>query len=137
MPFYTRLFVKTSLVYAVLAALLLTLMDAASLLRWKGFSPYQTALHLFLVGWVLQLIFGIGHWMFPKYRRERPRGYEGLMAASYVLLNLGLLLRLAVEPFPGLWTASWARGALLVSGLAQWLGTFAAVANLALRIRVR
>ncbi len=137
MPFSTRLFVKTSLVYAVLAAAFFALADAASFFHWRGFSPYQTALHLFLVGWVLQLIFGIGHWMFPKYSRERPRGYEGLMYFAYVALNLGLVARLVVEPFPGLWLQSWSRGLLLFSGLAQWAGLLAAVFNLALRIKVR
>ncbi len=137
MPFYTRLFVKTSLVYAVLAVGLLALTDLASLLRWNNFSPYQTALHLFLVGWVLQLIIGIAYWMFPKYTRERPRGYDGLMALSYGALNLGLVLRLAVEPVPTFWVAPWARTVFAISSVAQWLGLLAFVVNMSLRIKVK
>jgi len=61
MPTLTRLYVKTSLVYLVVAllfALLLALGQAIALpplLRFAG--PVYT--HLFLVGWVTQLIMGI------------------------------------------------------------------------------
>ncbi len=137
MPFYTRLFVKTSLVYAVLSITLLALTDMASLLRWNNFSPYQTALHLFLVGWVLQLIIGIAYWMFPKYTRERPRGYDGLMAVAYIALNLGLVLRLLVEPIPTFWVASSSRLMFAISGIAQWVGLLAFVLNMSLRIKVK
>lgn len=137
MPFYTRLFVKTSLVYAVLAVVLLTLTDMASLMQWSNFSPYQTALHLFLVGWVLQLIIGVAYWMFPKYTRERPRGYDGLMLVSYIGLNLGLVLRLLVEPIPTWWVTPWARQVFVVSGIAQWVGLLAFVINLWIRTKVK
>ncbi len=137
MPFYTRLFVKTSLAYAVLAAALLALTDLASLMRWSNFSPYQTALHLFLVGWVLQLIIGIAYWMFPKYTQARPRGYDGLMALAYGALNVGLILRLVVEPIPTFWVESWARTVFVVSSVAQWVGLLAFVVNMSLRIKVK
>ncbi len=137
MPFYTRLFVKTSLVYAVLALALFTLTDMASLMQWNNFSPYQTALHLFLVGWVLQLIIGVAYWMFPKYTRERPRGYDGLMLVSYAGLNLGLVLRLLVEPIPTFWVTPWARQVFVASGIAQWVGLVAFAANLWIRTKVK
>lgn len=137
MPFYTRLFVKTSLAYAVLAAGLLALTDLASLMRWNNFSPYQTALHLFFVGWVLQLIIGIAYWMFPKYTRTRPRGYDGLMALAYGALNLGLILRLVVEPIPTFWVEPWSRTVFVVSSVAQWVGMLAFVVNMSLRIKVK
>ena len=34
--------------------------------------------HLFMVGWVAQLIFGMLFWMLPKYSKEKPRGHEQL-----------------------------------------------------------
>ncbi len=135
MPFYTRLFVKTSLVYAVLAAGLWLLTDIASLARWSGFSPYQAGLHAFLVGWVLQLIIGIAYWMFPKYTRARPRGYDGLMALAYGTLNLGLLLRIALEPWTPLVIQPWVRTAFVVSGVLQWVGLLAFVVNMSLRMK--
>jgi heme/copper-type cytochrome/quinol oxidase subunit 1 len=33
--------------------------------------------HLFLVGWVTQMIFGVIYWMFPIITRTRPRGNAG------------------------------------------------------------
>lgn len=51
-----------------------------------------------MVGWVTQMIIGVAFWMFPKYTRERPRGSEALAWITYVLLNVGLLLRAIAEP---------------------------------------
>src|SRR5690606_26653848 len=54
--------------------------------------------HLIMVGWVTQMIFGVVFWMFPIVTRARPRGSERLGWATYVLLNVGLLLRVFSEP---------------------------------------
>ncbi len=55
--------------------------------------------HLFTVGWITQMIFGVAVWMFPRASRERPRGRVGLALATYGLLNAGLVLRVVAEPF--------------------------------------
>ena len=54
--------------------------------------------HLFLVGWVTQMIFGVICWMFPIITRAQPQGNERLGWFSYILLNVGLLLRVIGEP---------------------------------------
>ncbi len=139
MPTLTRLYVKTSLVYLV-AALLLALLFA--LAQATTLPPLLAAagpvyFHLFLVGWVTQLIMGIVFWMFPKQSRERPRGNERLAAVIYVLLNVGLLLRVvgeparAVDPTP-LW--GWL---LAASALLQWLAGVGFVANTWGRVKER
>jgi hypothetical protein len=131
MPALTRWFLKSSLLY-LLAALIVGLLLAANtagILRAipAGIGPLY--FHLFMVGWVAQLIFGIVFWLFPKYSKERPRGYEGLGWATYILLNVGLLLRVVGEPAnsarPGeVW--GWL---LAVSAVLQWLAGLAFVVN--------
>ena len=60
-------------------------------------------IHLLVVGWVTGMIFGVAYWMFPKFSTEQPRGANGLAVASFVLLNLGLLLRVVGEPMAVGW----------------------------------
>jgi hypothetical protein len=131
MPLLTRLFIKTALIFFV-AALCAGLILAAR--PWIDLPPIVVALnpvyfHLFMVGWVLQLIMGIAYWMFPKFSREQPRGYDGLAWAVYFLLNGGLALRVIAEPMQTAQPeAMWGR-LLVVSALAQWLAGLAFVAN--------
>ncbi len=131
MPPITRLFIKTSFLYLVAAfcvGLLLALRAAASLPALiGGLSPVY--FHLFMVGWVTQLIVGVAYWMFPKWSKQRPRGHDALALATFWLLNTGLLLRVIAEPaqtvsaWPG-W--GWL---IVLAALLQWLAGLAFVAN--------
>lgn len=139
MPILTRWHIKTSLIFLI-AALLLALSMAA-----RGVLPMPEILvvagpvyfHLFLVGWVTQLIIGVVYWMFPKYSSERPRGSEKLAWATYGLLNIGLLLRVIAEPVAALQTAVVWDWLLLASALLQWLAGLAFVANTWRRVKER
>lgn len=137
MPPLTRLFIKTALVYLALAlaAGLARSLPASEAL--PAFFAYLTPVyfHLFLVGWVLQFIIGVGYWMFPKYTRERPRGNETLAQSVYWLLNVGLALRVVAEPLQGMQPhAAWG-WLLALSALLQWLGGMAFVLNTWPRIK--
>jgi hypothetical protein len=126
MPPLSRWFIRTSFVYLV--ATFLTGLLAAVAPSWEAL-PAAGRLtpvyyHLFMLGWVSQLIFGVGNWMFPVYRREAPRRSERLGWAVYALLNSGLLLLLvgellrgSVEP-AGSWLAALATLLLWLAGLA-------------------
>jgi heme/copper-type cytochrome/quinol oxidase subunit 1 len=139
MPLLTRWFLRTSLLSFVLALLLGVIIAARAPLNLNiptgAFSPIF--FHLFMVGWVAQLIFGVVFWMFPKYSKEKPRGSEKLGWAVFWLLNLGLLLRVIGEPAqllsPGLlW--GWM---LAVSALFQWLAGVIFVINTWGRVKER
>lgn len=116
MPRLTRALVKASFLYLVAAlftGILLALPDT-----WPSLRPVY--FHLFLVGWISQLIFGTAFWLFPK-DREREAFHTRIGWAILVLLNVGLLLRALAEPAnatqPGvLW--GWL---LVLSALCQWL----------------
>lgn len=131
MPPLTRWFVKTSLIYLVAALVLGVVLVAQSGL---GLAVPLASLgpvyfHAFMLGWVAQLIFGVIYWMFPKYSREKPRGSEALGWATYILLNIGLVLRVLGEPLNATWPeAGWGE-LLAVSAVAQWLAGLAFVAN--------
>ena len=92
-------------------------------------------LHLLVVGWLTQLIFGVAYWMFPRYSAEQPRGSERLGWAALALLNAGLLLRAVAEP----WHAVTGHGGtvLVASAAFQMLAGLAFVANTWPRIRER
>ncbi len=141
MPRITRVFIKTALVYFVAALLI------GVLLAVRAFVPALDVLsglwpvywHLFMVGWVTQLIAGVAYWMFPKFSRAQPRGSDTLAWATYALLNAGLLLRALGEPWlaappPGL-SPELLRVSVAASALLQWAGGMAFVANTWLRVK--
>jgi heme/copper-type cytochrome/quinol oxidase subunit 1 len=135
-PTLTRWFIKSAMLY-LLSALVLSVamqspLDAeVPLLRVL----WPTYLHLLVVGWLTQLIFGVAFWLFPKYSSAKPRGSERLGWTSFVLINLGLLLRLWGEPLALLGGS--AAGVLVASAVAQLLAGWAFVANTWPRVRER
>lgn len=139
MPLVTRYFIKTALLFFVVAlfcGLLLALRPLVALPAIvAGLTPVY--FHLFMVGWVTQVIIGVAFWMFPKHSKEKPRGSEALAWITYVLLNVGLLLRAIAEPANAVQAWRLWGWLLALSALLQWLGGFAFVANTWPRIKVR
>lgn len=131
MPPLTRWFIKASLVFLVLA--MLTGLAYTANVAWR-ISPLFGALgpvyyHLFLVGWVTQIIFGVVYWMFPKYSLERPRGSENLGWATFWLLNFGLIMRTIGEPLQALHPGAGLGWLLAISAVLQWLAGLLFVTN--------
>ena len=136
MPTLTRWMIKTSLLYLVLALLVGIFQGAAPALSatlpfLRSLEPVRV--HLFVVGWITLLIFGVVFWMFPKYSREKPRGHEWLGWAAYALVNVGLILRVFGESAaqPGTIFGS----LLVVSAILQWFGGLAFFLNTWPRIK--
>lgn len=121
MPLLTRLFIKSSLVYLALALLVGVWMGVQAVSGGVIPGLFPVYIHLFTMGWLTFLIFGVAYWMFPKYTPAMPRGHEWLVWGTFVLANLGLISRAFAEPLNatqpgGVW------GWLLVfSAAAQWL----------------
>lgn len=139
MPSLTRWFVKTALLYLVAALGVGALLAARSIVELP---PLLDALgpayfHLFMVGWVTQLIMGVVYWMFPKYSPAQPRGDDRLNWAVYVLLNIGLLLRVVSEPALALSQSPGAGWALAFSAVLQWLAGLGFVVNTWARVKER
>ena len=129
MPVLTRAFIRTSFAYLLAALLVGIPVDFRSLVP---LAPIVNTLspvyfHLFLVGWVSQLIFGVVNWLFPKADPERP--YEERFGwATLLLLNSGLLLRAIAEPLNGLQPGTIWGWLLVASALLQWLAALSFVA---------
>lgn len=139
MPIITRTFLKAALVCFIAALAAGVLVAARPLLELPGFVAGLTPVyfHLFMVGWVTQLIIGVAYWMFPKYSRERPRGHDWLAWTTFVLLNGGLLLRVVAEAAQTTDAAAAWRWALALSAVLQWMAGMAFVANTWPRVKAR
>lgn len=137
MPAVTRWFLKSGMLCLMAGLLGLALLAARPVIggpAWVG-ALWPTLLHLLVVGWLTQLIFGVAHWMFPRSTAAAPRGNERLMWAAWVALNLGLLLRVAGEPraILGHDTAP----LLLLSAVLQLVAAVMFTANIWPRVRAR
>jgi hypothetical protein len=131
LPILTRLWIKTALVYFVLALLLGILLagQSAGLIHLPVQSLFPSYIHFLAVGWISQLIIGVVFWMFPKYTQNKPRRSEGLGWVTYITLNLGLLLRLVGEPLHATTNAAWAGWLMAVSALLLLIAGTAFVIN--------
>ncbi len=101
MPRITRYFIKAAMLYFAAGLLTSFLVSARTLLHLPDFLQNMTPtyLHMLVVGWITQLIIGVAYWMFPKFSKETPRGDERVGWAIFILLNIGLPLRIIGEPF--------------------------------------
>jgi hypothetical protein len=139
MPRLTRWHLRTALVCFVAALLIGLLQAIRPLVPLPAIvnSLGPTYFHLLMVGWVSQLIFGVVFWMFPKYSSTRPRGSERLGWAGYWLLNSGLLLRVAAEPWQSVAPGALPGVLLAISAGLQWLAGLAFVVNTWPRVKER
>ncbi len=118
MPTVTRFFIRTGLIWFVLA------LGAALLteLRWLNIPAMRPLYwHMLMVGWITQIIMGVSLWMFPG--RSRSDAFKDHLKGwlTFGLLNAGLVLRFISEPVAGpggsfIWAVL-----LIVSALLQWL----------------
>lgn len=123
MPDLSRYLIKTSLAYLV-AALLVGISLTAPVIDFvpQAAAVYPSYIHLFVLGWLTQLIFGVAYWLFPRASKERPYGNAVVAVVGFVLLNAGLLMRLVSEPAFLINAADGWRAVLVASAVLQWLG---------------
>jgi hypothetical protein len=138
-PPLTRWYIRLALSYFI-AALLLGLLIAVQ--RPLGLPDALGAagpaqVHLLVVGWITQMIFGVAYWMFPKASAERPRGNDALAIVTFVLLNVGLITRLIAEPWHAIAPTPFLAALLIGSATTQWLSAVGFVAATWPRVRGR
>ena len=139
MPPLTRWFIKSAFIFFV-AAMAVRVLQAAGALT--NLPPFINALgpvyfHMFLVGWVTQLIFGVVFWMFPKYSQENPRGSDRLGWFTFWLINAGLGLRVIAEPMNTLNPDTGWGWLLAISAVLQWLAGLGFVINTWARVKAK
>lgn len=120
-PRLTRWFIRSALaclVAGVLVHVFIALRPMGPAGRALHLQP--AALHLVVVGFLTQIVFGVALWLFPKapcHRREP--GAAGWCV--FALLDVGILLRVLAEPFAATSPGRGVATALVVSALFQWL----------------
>lgn len=127
MPLLVRWYIKAAMAYLVLGLCVGVVLALPGAPQTSNLFP--TYLHILTFGWLTQLIFGVAFWMFPKYSREQPRGREWLGWATFIFLNLGLILRAIFESLYRSAPSPLAGGGLIASALLQWLAGVAFVIN--------
>ena len=136
MPPLTRWFLRTALAYLLLAMMAGLALAVPSLvpdgLR-AGLLPVYV--HLLMVGWVTQMIFGVAWWMFPRPAPARSFGSPLLGWSAYALLNAGLLLRALCEPLLARAPGPAAAGGLVTAAALQLLGVVAFASVIWRRVR--
>ena len=100
MPTLSRWFIKIGMLYLVIGLMMGAALLAQPVMGWS--SSLQVLrpvyLHFLFIGWVTQVIMGVGYWMFPKYSKEKPRGKEWVGWMVLISLNAGMVLRAIGEP---------------------------------------
>ena len=135
MPFESRLFVKTGMIYLVLtfaAGAVLAAMEAAG-----HPAPFIIAVehgHAGFVGWLVNVVIGMALWMFPldreRYPETKGRYRSNDVMWCYALLNVGLPMRVVSESWLNLADGGTAvKAALVLSGVLQFaaIAVFAAI----------
>jgi len=124
MPFVARLFVRTGIVYLVLtflAGAALLVLEAAG--RPAPFIIGVEHGHMGFVGWLVNTVIGVALWLLPLNRQAFPetqgRYPELASRAAFVLLNVGLAIRLIIEPMYAARASSAASVLLVVSAAFQ------------------
>ncbi len=128
MPRQSVWFIRASLIY-----LLIGFTIGALILAQKG-RPYDADIWLLLpihiecllAGWLLQLVLGMAFWIFPRFGSGATRGHETWISASFVLLNLGIVL-VALQ--------LWLPAAMLAGRLAEAAGIVLYIAGSWARVK--
>ena len=143
-PLLTRCFLKTAMVYFVASSCLGGYLLVAVGLRHAASPVWQPVYwHMLLVGWLMQLIFGVAFWMFPppagkpRPTHPPPQRFPALAWFTYAALNGGLLLRVVVEPWHGIRPHSGLGWLLVVSAVLQVAAGWTFVITIWSRIRGR
>jgi hypothetical protein len=136
-PPLTRWYLRSAIICLVLA-LALGVATAARPAAPSTVALAPLTLHLLVVGWATQMIFGVAYWMFPRIQPDRSFGSPFLGWTGFAGLNLGLALRATGEPLAALGVGGALAGpALIASGLLQLAAVVAMVALLWRRVAGR
>jgi hypothetical protein len=135
MPLESRLFVKTSLLY-LLATFVMGTVVAILTVSGRPQPPFVASLHAHLgfVGWLVNVVMGIALWFLPLARERFPQTQGRYPPTGpyivYVLLNGGLLARIAGEAWWSTTASPVGGGLFALSGVLQTLAVivFAAIA---------
>ena len=131
MPILARWYLKTLLVYFIAALFVGLLLTFGASGNFAFLPPDLTSVYfpLLMFGWITQWIIGVAYWMFPVFSRSQPHGSEAIAWFTYVLINLGLILRAIGEPLNAAQPGTAWGWVLVFSAFLQWLAGLGFVVN--------
>ena len=135
MPTLTRWFLRSALVWLVISLLMGVALAAPHGPALDALRP--VSVHLFIVGWVTQTIFGVAYWMFPRFSADQPRRSEPLALVTYAGVNAGLIARALAEPMAALRPGAVWTGLMVAAALLQWIAALAFAVNTWARVKAR
>lgn len=118
MPLITRLFIKSGLIFFFIA---LSIGIAAQIKTLYFAAILPLFWHTLMVGWITQIIMGVSMWMFPGRKKEESFQNQKWGWITYILLNVGLALRIVAEPFVSYASPEFWKYILLISAVFQFL----------------
>lgn len=92
MPTLSIYFLRAALIWLLVGSGLGGLLLASKALSWSGALWLSLPFHaeILLLGWILQLAFGVAYWILPRDSQDRrPKAWLAWM--SFLLLNAGLI----------------------------------------------
>src|SRR5699024_10291696 len=115
MPRISRLFIKTGLLYFLLAVVLRLLLDVS---QWfPAFIVLPLFWHALMLGWFTQIILVVSTWMFPGRTKEEGFKAQKLSWFTYLFLNTGLILRFISSPLVALYKQTFWQAVLAASAV--------------------
>ena len=136
MPTLTRWFLRAAMLHLVAAfalALYLAMPAHAALL-----GPWRPVyIHLLVLGWASQMIFGVAYWMFPRVTPLDLTAVPWLGWTCFATLNAGLVIRAWSEPAIAVRASALAATASVAAALLQLAAVAAFVAMMWPRVRTR
>lgn len=126
MPTLTRWFLRAAIVNLV-AGLALGLVLALPM--GADLSPgwRMVYVHLLVMGWATQMIFGVAYWMFPRRVPLDLTAFDTIGWTCFATMNAGLLLRAIAEPILAVRASPPAAAGLLLAALLQFVSVVAFV----------
>jgi hypothetical protein len=126
MPKLSQVALKAAMIYLIMGALGAMAYWGNQL--WSLWEPLNvispTYLHLIVVGWLTQLVFGVIYWMFPILGKANPRGDPRIAWSAFACLNGGLILRIIFEPWHTIEPAWFNACGLVISAALQVVAAF-------------
>lgn len=111
MPPLSCWFIRTALIHLALGLTFGALMLTYKAFPWHPLMWWLLPAHVefLLMGWVMQLVMGMGFWMWPRFEGGASRGNVAAAWAAFFLLNGGVW----AAALGGVWEAA--------TGQAHWL----------------
>lgn len=135
MPTLTRWFLRAAIIDLV-AGLGLGLVLALPGMADAPPGWRMVLVHLLVMGWATQMIFGVAYWMFPRRKPLDLTAFDVPGWTCFAATNLGLIARAAGEPALGS-GAAYASVLVLMASLLQLLAVIAFVIQIWPRIFAR